>query len=189
MKRGLPQSRKRIGRPPRLVLLVGFMGSGKTSVGEALAEALGWAFVDLDRQIEMVSGKTIPELFRSAGEREFRRLERSLLSEALTDATDNRVIALGGGTFAQPGVPDMARRLGAMSIFLDAGVDELWARCCNDGRQRPLAVDQNQFRQLYEARRKRYMKADLRVHSSGKTVRQVVDIVRGRLAGKPERGI
>ena len=50
-------------------------------------------------------------------------------------------------------------------------------------------MDQNQFRQLYEARRKRYMKADLRVHSSGKTVRQVVEIVRGRLAGKPERGI
>jgi shikimate kinase len=186
MKRSFLQPGKRPGRSPRLVLLVGFMGSGKTSVGEALAEGLGWAFVDLDRQIEIASGKSIPELFRSAGEREFRRLERSLLREALAPTPGDRVIALGGGTFAQPGVPELARRVGAISVFLDGDVDELWARCCGDGRQRPLAVDQNQFRQLYEARRKRYMKADLRVHSSGKTVRQVVKIVRGRLAGTPQ---
>ncbi len=159
------------------------MGSGKTSVGETLARELGWTFLDLDRQIEAVSGHSIPELFRSAGEDEFRRQERRLLSEALAASSGNRVIALGGGTFAQPGVPEMARRAGAISVFLDAGVDELWERCCADLRARPLALDQNQFRQLYGARRRRYMKADLRVSSSGKTVRQVAESVRARLQG------
>jgi shikimate kinase len=185
MKRGSAQRRNVEGSPPRLVLLVGFMGSGKSSVGEALAEKLGWAFVDLDHQIERVSGQTIPELFRKAGEREFRRLERSLLRQLLEESGGDRLIALGGGTFAQRGVPEMARRAGAISVFLDASVEELWARCCGDGRERPLAMDQNQFRQLYAARRKRYMKADLRVHTSGKSVRHIAEEVCSYLEQTP----
>jgi len=165
-----------------LVLLIGFMGSGKTSVGEALAEGLGWAFVDLDRQIEMVSGKTIPELFRSAGEREFRRLERSLLSEALTDATDNRVIALGGGTFAQAANRDALLKANAMTVLLEAPLEELQRRCANDSTVRPLALQEARFAELYQQRQQAYSLARRRVETSGKTVDEVAQEVARILA-------
>jgi shikimate kinase len=162
---------------PRPLLLVGFMGAGKTSVGHALALRLGWRFIDLDRCIEDASGHTIADLFAHAGEQEFRRLERDTLSTALQQLPPQApaVIALGGGAFVQRGVPGLARGFGAVSVFLDAEPDELWTRCSAHAGARPLALEENQFRQLYAARRPRYMEADMCVSTSRRTVEQVVD--------------
>jgi shikimate kinase len=166
------------------------MGAGKTTVGQALAHRLGWPFVDLDRRIEAVSGRSIPQWFAGPGERAFRKIERAMLMDGLTTLSKRNacVIALGGGAFAQPGVAQKAAQAGVLSIFLDAGADELWARCLDQSNNRPLALDENQFRQLYAARRKHYMKADICVCTSGKSVREIVDTLCVRLGGKTPGG-
>jgi shikimate kinase len=88
---------------------------------------------------------------------------------------DGVVVALGGGAFVQAENAAMLRQTGAPVIFLDASVEELRRRCEGEGAERPLLRDQNQFRQLYEARRGGYMTADFRVDTGGKTPEQVVE--------------
>src|SRR5689334_14980044 len=80
---------------PSLVFLVGFMGSGKTTVGRALATLMGWHFVDLDQVIEAREGRSIREIFETRGEAEFRRIEHEAL--AVCGEMNETVIALGGG--------------------------------------------------------------------------------------------
>src|SRR5215472_4970880 len=84
-----------------IVVLTGFMGSGKTSTGEALAELLGWQFVDLDREIEMQEGLAIRELFTQRGEPEFRAIEHEVLCDCLKNCDSPTVVALGGGAIVQ----------------------------------------------------------------------------------------
>jgi shikimate kinase len=110
------------------IVLTGFMGAGKTSVGRLLAELLGWEFLDLDDHLEARAGTTIPSLFESHGEPHFRRLESSALANALS--RPHTVLALGGGTPEQ-----MTNRLlleqtpGTTVIFLDAPFETLFDRC------------------------------------------------------------
>jgi len=87
-------------KQPRAVFLLGFMGAGKTSVGQALARRLGWGFVDLDQQIERRAGRTIAEIFAGSGEDAFRRIETAVLRELLAKLGHGSplVVALGGGT-------------------------------------------------------------------------------------------
>jgi shikimate kinase len=77
------------------------MGSGKSSVGKALARHLGWPFMDLDDLIEQQEGRTVAEIFAEAGETEFRRIERIALKELLKRSAVAHVVALGGGAYAQ----------------------------------------------------------------------------------------
>ena len=81
--------------PTRRIVLTGFMGSGKTTVGPLVAERLGWTFVDVDDVIVAEAGTTIPEIFRSEGETEFRRRERETIKKLAQ--CDGIVLALGGG--------------------------------------------------------------------------------------------
>ena len=111
------------------MFLVGFMGSGKTSVGHDLATRLGCEFVDLDQRIEAISGRSVGAIFRDLGEGEFRRLEHEALKELFRESGLMRVVALGGGAFAQPRNADAIRDVGAITIFLDAPPDVLWQRC------------------------------------------------------------
>ncbi len=110
------------------IVLTGFMGAGKTTVGRLLAEALGWAFLDLDRHLEARAGATIAALFATQGEARFRRLESSALANAL--AQTQTVIALGGGT-----PEELTNRLlleqtpGTTVIFLEAPFEVLFDRC------------------------------------------------------------
>ncbi len=159
----------------RAVFLVGFMGAGKTSVGRALALQLGWRFVDLDHRIEARMERSIAEIFRESGETEFRRVETLALRELLHELRHGEaaVIALGGGAFVQPENSALLREFGARVVFLDAPFDELRRRCEHLGTTRPLFADENQFRQLYEARRSGYMRAGWRVATAGKSVSEV----------------
>lgn len=160
----------------RAVFLVGFMGSGKTTIGSALAHRLGWRFVDLDSQIEAREKQAIPELFRERGESGFREAETSALIallKALGDG-DPTVVALGGGAFAQAGNREMLEVFGAPTIFLEAPVEELFKRCCAGGVDRPLFRDEAQFRRLYEERIPSYTRARFRIKTDGKSVGEVI---------------
>jgi len=80
-----------------LVFLIGFMGSGKTTLGRSLAKQLGWHFIDLDKKVEQSSGNTIPELFAQFGEERFRMIEQEVLYDTVKQM-QNCIIACGGGT-------------------------------------------------------------------------------------------
>jgi len=160
--------------PVRAVFLIGFMGAGKTSVGQALAALLGWRFEDLDDRIVAREGVSIADIFQKSGEAEFRRVEHAALAELLaTPDAGPSVIALGGGAFVQADNARLVHALGAPTVFLDAPVEELWRRCREEAKQRPLGVDEQQFRRLYEARYPHYRKATARVETGGKTVAAV----------------
>jgi shikimate kinase len=157
------------------VFLVGFMGAGKTSVGQLLAERLGWRFVDLDRQIEARAGRTVANIFRELGESTFRQLETEALQKllhALRDG-DPTVIALGGGAFVQPGNRELLESSGARVIYLDAPIDELRRRLGDDDPARPLFVDVERFHLLYQEREPLYRMAPHRVQTAGKTIVEV----------------
>jgi shikimate kinase len=167
------------GVPRRAVILVGFMGAGKSSVGRALAQRLGWTFEDLDERVELRTGKTVAEIFRECGEAEFRRVEQEQLEELLQEVRggSKKVIALGGGAFAQAGCAELIRAEELPSVFLDAKVEELWERCTRQakgqGWQRPLLQSAEGFRELYEKRRPYYLKAGLRHETGGKMVEEI----------------
>ena len=157
------------------VFLVGFMGAGKTSVGRALGHRLGWPFEDLDDRIRAREGRSIEAIFRESGETEFRRAEYAALSALLAElpASPPRIVALGGGAFAQSETAALLLQTGSPIVFLDAPVEELWRRCVMQEDQRPLRRDQKQFRELCEARRSFYLRAALRVDTAGEEVEAV----------------
>jgi shikimate kinase len=156
---------------PKAVFLVGFMGAGKTSVGRSLSRRLGWDFEDLDDRIQARAGRAIAEIFCDSGEREFRRLENTALRELLSELSAGpRIVALGGGAFAQPENATLLESTGASVIFLDGPAEELFRRCEQERSNRPLLRDAKQFRELYEQRRSSYRKASWRIDTTGKDV-------------------
>ncbi|SRR5208282_409484 len=158
-------------REVRTVFLVGFMGAGKTTVGRALSRRLALPFEDLDDRIQRREGKSIEQIFRESGEAEFRKAEAAALRELLGELVSSvRVVALGGGAFVQPGNATLIEKAQAHSIFLDAPVEELLRRCAGEAAVRPLRQSAEQFRELYEKRRRFYMKAALRIDTNGKDV-------------------
>jgi shikimate kinase len=169
-----------------MVVLVGFMGSGKTRVAQALTRRLGWRSYDLDSRIEAREGCTIKEIFRNFGEAGFRKAESEALLELLQAMKDSPgIAALGGGTFVQPENFQLLERHRATAVFLDAPAEELWERCRSEIAERPLAQSLNQFRQLYEARRPLYMKAAVRIETGGKDVEAIAGEITKRLGLQP----
>ena len=112
-------------RPPRRIFLVGFMASGKTSVGRRVAERLGLPFVDVDTEIERTSGRTVRAIFEESGEAAFREREAGFLEG--TASLPGAVVATGGGAFAQESARRTIGRLGA-SILLDVPLDTIRGR-------------------------------------------------------------
>jgi shikimate kinase len=153
------------------IFLLGFMGSGKTTVGALLAQELGWAFIDLDATLEAGRGMSIREIFEQAGEPFFRELERAALTEA--SRTQPAVVALGGGTFAQQPNREFIRGTGGATVWLDCPVEDLQRRC--EGlATRPLFRDPMSFRQLYVQRLPFYQLAEYRVATEGKGPQEIV---------------
>lgn len=168
--------------PVRAIVLVGFMGAGKTSVGRELGRRLGWAFVDLDDRVQARERRTIPEIFQASGEAEFRRAEHAALDELLKEIESGpMVIAVGGGAFAQGENTSLLHASQATTVFLDASADELWKRCSDDPTERPLRRDEQLFRQLYETRRPRYMRAQFHVDTAGKKVSDIAQQIASNL--------
>jgi len=161
--RAAPRGPGRRGLTAGRIYLVGFMGSGKTSVGLALASRLGVPFVDLDQALEAMAGRTVRELFEKHGEPWFREREAELL-RGTADLPD-AVIALGGGTFVDPRNAEFIRAHGR-SVFLDVPFDLIASRLQGKSADRPLFRSVVEARNLYEARIPCYNIADRAVSVS-----------------------
>lgn len=171
----------------RAVFLVGFMGAGKTSVGQELAARLGWRFVDLDDRVTEHAHKSVADIFRDSGEAAFRKAETSALRELLDELDHERptVAALGGGAFVQDENAWMLAEAGDPMVFLDADYDVLRQRCEHVGPERPLFADESRFRALYETRRPHYLRANVRIDTTNKSVGQVAAEITQALALQP----
>ncbi|MGL4240344.1 MAG: shikimate kinase [Beijerinckiaceae bacterium] len=159
---GCPSIREQLG--DRLVVLVGLMASGKTSVGRILAQKLGLSFVDADHEIETAAQMTIPEIFAMHGEPSFRSGERRVIQRLLRDGP--RVLATGGGAFMNEETRAAIRERG-VSVWLKADFDTLMRRA-RRRTNRPLlqtADPEATMRGLIEARYPVYAEADVTVHS------------------------
>ena len=122
-----------------LLTLTGFMGSGKSTVGQLVADALGCPFWDLDRLIEKKAGRDIPAIFATDGEKGFRQLEKQVLEQTVAKyAEGTAVLALGGGTVTVPGAPALLQEK-TLCIYLKASLETLQARLEGQTEGRPLA--------------------------------------------------
>lgn len=145
------------------IFLVGFMGCGKSTVGTALADELGWCFYDLDQEIEKSAGTSVAEIFDQRGEGEFRTLETEALKKRVQNVRTGRpqVIALGGGAFTIEENFALASNHG-VTIWLDVPLAVIQPRIAAE-THRPLARDPQRFQELYEIRRQFYARADYRI--------------------------
>src|ERR1051326_8587798 len=160
----------------RRIVLIGFMGAGKTTVGRALARRLRWPFFDLDDLIEQRERQSVAQIFASADEAGFRRAEGAALRDLLqeTAPAGDLILALGGGAFVQPPNRALLEQAGAITVLLEAPLEELRRRCRSEHKVRPLAQQEESFAELFAARRPEYERAQLRVHTLGKPVEQIV---------------
>jgi shikimate kinase len=145
------------------IYLVGFMGCGKSTVGRALADELGWTFIDLDEEIERKQGATIASIFDTQGEAAFREMECDALRERIRTVQMGRpqVISLGGGAFVEDENCELATNNG-VTVWLDCPYSMVERRVAGE-THRPLARDPEQLKKLFEARRVSYARAAYRV--------------------------
>ncbi len=145
------------------IYLVGFMGSGKTTIGAKLADELGWHFGDLDEDIVLGHKLSISEIFDLHGEPGFREIERIALRARVRAVQSGRpvVLALGGGTFVDAENNRLLAENG-VSVWLDCPFERIRARI-GDGTGRPLARDARRFEELFHSRRAEYSRCDYRV--------------------------
>ena len=154
--------------------IIGYMGSGKTTVGRLLAHRTGRDFVDLDQQISRGAGQTIPEIFAEGGEDRFRDLEHAALVSAL-ERPDPAVISCGGGAVNRP---ENRAALGETpTVFLSEDVDVLFAR--TRGADRPLrGGSREDFSRRHADRLPLYREvADVEVRADGRGVAEVAEEV------------
>jgi shikimate kinase len=144
------------------VFLTGFMGSGKSTVGRALAAALGWSFLDLDAEVEARAAMTVREIFARLGEPAFRELEHAAL-RAVVESEEPAVVATGGGTFTFDRNLGLIRGAGP-SVWLNPSFATIVRRIGALGKQdRPLFRNEVEALALYRARLEAYREADHRV--------------------------
>jgi shikimate kinase len=165
---------------PQRLVLTGFMGAGKTTIGRLLSDRLGWGFLDLDAHLEKRTGQTVPDIFAQHGEDRFRRLESTALASALTHRST--VIALGGGTPER-----LTNRLlleqtpATFVIFLDAPFTTLFDRCVlqqfgDPSLARPVLADPDAAQARFAARHPLYVRlAGITIDTAALTPEQTVD--------------
>ena len=122
--------------PPKNIILIGFMGSGKSTIGRELSHSLGYPLLDTDALIVKRSGKPITRIFADEGESAFRDLESTILEELVADSTERRIISTGGGIVTRPANSPLLRRLGYV-VWLVVSPAEILRRTSRN-KNRPL---------------------------------------------------
>jgi shikimate kinase len=171
--------------------LVGFMGTGKTTVGRAVAHKLGFVLIDSDHEIERSRGKTIPEIFAQEGEPAFRAREREFIEAG--HPAQRTVVSCGGGLVVQPGKLALLKSKGVV-VCLHASIETILARTARH-QHRPLLVTENpeeRIRTLFAAREPIYKQSgtviltdsrplhDIVAHVMRAWRRDAVDFARGK---------
>ncbi len=161
-------------RLDRTVVLVGMMGSGKTSIGRRLARALGWPFQDADWAIEDAAGTSISNIFQEIGEPAFRRSERQVIAR-LMDECHQQVLALGGGSFVAEETRDLIKKR-AISIWLDADIDTLVRRTSRRSDRPLLSTGDPRaiLSKLLDERQSTYAEADIKLDSGSGSPAEIV---------------
>jgi len=156
----------RLKRTPG-IYLVGFMGSGKSTIGRQMAHRLGWSFFDMDHEIEAAEGASIREIFEARGQPEFRRIEMGILGQHVSWIEQGRpaVLALGGGAFVEEGNRALLQDRG-ITIWLDCPF-EIVERRAMATAHRPLSHDPVHFAALYKERLETYRLADVHIAITG----------------------
>jgi shikimate kinase len=171
----------------RRLVLTGFMGAGKSTIGRLLASRLGWTFLDLDAHLEQRTGVTIPQLFERHGEAHFRRLESTALASALGGS--QTVLALGGGT--PEGLTNrllLEQTPATFTVFLDAPFPTLFDRCMMQNIARPVLEDPEAAQLRFSARHPLYLRlAHLTIDTAALTPEQTVTALIAALNQTPHR--
>ena len=156
---------------PDRVILIGFMGSGKSTVGRILADRLGWELADTDALIEAQAGAPVANIFRDLGESAFREKEAEVMA-SLRGRT-RLVVATGGGAPAQERNREFFTG-GAVAVFhLRVSLDAMHRRTRRDTRRPLLGLGENGVRSLYEGRQPLYESLGKTVETDGRTPEQV----------------
>ena len=163
------------------------MGSGKSTVGPLVAEALGWEFRDMDREVERRTGRGVPEIFRQSGEEAFRVEEARVARELL--ARDGVVVASGGGWPCRPGRLETLPS-GTFTVWLRVGPDSAVARIREGDEVRPLLQDPDpvgRARELLESRLPYYRQAALHLDTEGAPAEELARRLAERVEGAVRR--
>jgi shikimate kinase len=156
----------------RRIVLTGFMGSGKTTVGPLLAERIGWRFIDVDDVIEAEAGVTIAELFARDGEPSFRDREQGTIARLA--ASDALVLALGGGAIERAETRSLLLKTsGTLLVHLEVQLATTLARCQGTEDSRPVLADQANLARRYQRRLPLYRTAHISILVDALTPEQV----------------
>ncbi len=166
-----------VNRAVQQILLCGFMGCGKTSVGQALAFRLHWDFLDTDAMIEKRQGRSIPEIFSQDGEEGFRRLEQE--TAALLGRRRRTVVSTGGGFLTREETVRALRENGGFEavVFLDCSFETCYGRIKDSDRPLVRANDREGLKQIFLARQALYRRAADVVVSNEELVSQTVESI------------
>ena len=159
--------------PAANLYLVGFMGTGKSTVGRQVARQLGFRFLDSDREIECIQGKPVAQIFADDGEAKFRAMEREFIERG--HPAERCIVACGGGLIVPPGMLELLRNRGVM-ICLHAPIETILLRTLRT-THRPLLRTENpeqRVRELYTQREEVYRRAGTMVLTDSRPQREII---------------
>jgi len=164
------------------IVLTGFMGAGKSTIGALLAERLGWRFVDSDRMVEERAGTTVAEIFERRGEAAFREMEGEAIRAAA--GGERVVLALGGGALERAQTREfLASLTGWRVIFLEAPFDTLMSRCAGQANApvRPVLRDRERLAERWKTRLPLYAAAHVTIATAERTPEAVIERILAEL--------
>jgi shikimate kinase len=161
---------------PSRIVLTGFMGSGKSTVGPLVAERLGWRFLDADDVIEAEAGMTITEIFARHGEAVFREREHAAIARLVQ--TDALVLALGGGAIEHPATRALLLAApGTLLVHLEVELATTLKRCSGTEQARPILAEHANLASRYERRLPLYRRSHVSIQVDELTPEQVAEAI------------